>query len=139
MMSLTEQAERTTFQDAPLERCLSEGDSLLLEFQNLTVDIGREGYYRATVVLSGVQEIKRFDEPVTQLTFEGEGEGEVLQFHRGEGKALLLVEWHSYQPSTSVLPNTRLSMPPLPSPSRNRMNSWSEGGAAELRAYPSRA
>ena len=31
-----------------------------------------------------------------------EGEGEVLQFHRGEGKALLLLEWHSYQPHAAV-------------------------------------
>ena len=44
MMSLTEQAERTAFHDASLERCLSEGDSLLLEFQNISVDIGKEEY-----------------------------------------------------------------------------------------------
>lgn len=26
----------------------------------------------------------------------------MLQFHRGEGRALLLAEWHSYQPNAGV-------------------------------------
>ncbi len=51
------------------------------------------------MVLSGVRAIRRFDEPVAQLTMEGEGE--VLQFRRGEGTALLLVEWATYQPNAT--------------------------------------
>ncbi len=98
MTSLTEQAERTRFHDAGLERCVSEGDSLRLEFENIIIDVDEEEYYRAAVILSGVREIRRFDVPVAQLTMEGEGE--VLQFHKGEGRALLLVEWHTYQPTT---------------------------------------
>ena len=73
---------------------------MLLEFQDISIEIGKEEYHSASVVLSGVREIRRFDEPVAQLTMEGEGE--VLQFHRGEGKALLLLEWHSYQPHATV-------------------------------------
>lgn len=73
---------------------------MLLEFQGIVIDIGKEEYYRASVVLSGVQEIRRFGKPIAQLTLEGDDE--VLQFHRGEGKALLLLEWHSYQPHTIV-------------------------------------
>ena len=129
MMSLAEQAERTAFHDASLEACSSEGDSLPLEFQDIAIDIGKEEYYRASIILSGVREIRCFGEPVAQLTMEGEGE--VLQFHRGEGKALLLLEWHSYKPKTAVLPNMRLSMPPRPSRSRNRMDSLPKDGAAE--------
>ncbi len=100
MISLTEKAERTRFHDASLGKCLSEGNLLQLKFQNIITDIGTEEYSRASVVLSGVQEIRRFDEPVAQLTTEGEGK--VLQFHRGEGKARLLVEWHFYQPNARV-------------------------------------
>ena len=104
MTSLVEQAERTAFHDASLERCVSDGDSLLLEFQDIIqdiiIDMGKEEYYSASVVPSGVREIRRFGEPVAQLTLEGDGE--VLQFHRGEGKALLLLEWHSYKPKTIV-------------------------------------
>ncbi len=100
MTSLAEQVERTAFHDASLDACSSKGDALLLEFQDISIEIGKEEYYRASVVLSGVREIRRFGEPVAQLTMEGEGE--VLQFHRGEGKALLLLEWHSYQPHAAV-------------------------------------
>ncbi len=98
MTGLTEQLERTAFHDASLERCLSERDSLRLEFQNIIIDVDKEEYYSATVTLNGVREIRRFEEPVAQLAMEGEGE--VLQFHKGEGRALLLVEWHTYQPTT---------------------------------------
>ena len=98
MTSLAEQVERTAFHDVSLEACSSKGDALLLEFQDISIEIGKEEYYRASVVLSGVREIRRFGEPVAQLTMEGE----VLQFHRGEGKALLLLEWHSYQPHAAV-------------------------------------
>ena len=99
MTSLTEQAERTRFHDAGLEECVAEGDSLRLEFENIIIDTGTEEYYRATVVFSGVREIRRFDVPVAQLTMEGDGE--VLQFRRGEGTALLLVNWIIYQPHAS--------------------------------------
>ncbi len=97
MTSLTEQLERTVFHDASLEDCASEGDTLRLEFQDISLEWGEE-YYRASVVLSGVRTIRRFDEPVAQLAMEGDGE--VLQFRKGEGRALLLVEWHTYQPTT---------------------------------------
>jgi len=100
MMSLTEQVESTAFHDASLDQCVSEGDTLRFEFQNIIIDIENDEYYRASVVLSGVREIRRFDEPVAQLTMEGSGE--VLQFHKGEGKALLLVQWHTFQPNTNV-------------------------------------
>lgn len=99
-MSLTEHVENTAFHDASLERCLSEGDSLRFEFQNIIIDIDKEEYYSATVILNGVREIRRFEEPVAQLTMEGEGE--VLQFHKGEGRALLLLEWHTYRPNTNI-------------------------------------
>jgi len=77
---------------------LSEGNSLRLKFQNIIIDVDRREYYSAIVILNGVREIRRFDVPVAQLTMEAEGE--VLQFHRGEGRALLLIEWHTYQPTT---------------------------------------
>ncbi len=86
------------FHDASLAECVSEKDTLRLEFQDISLEWGKEEYYSATVVLSGVREIRRFDELLPQLTMEGEGE--VLQFRRGEGRALLLVEWHIYQPAT---------------------------------------
>ncbi len=98
MTSLTEQLECTRFHDASLEECALEGDSLRLEFQDISLEWGKEEYYSAIVILSGVRAIRRFDVPVAQLTMEGEGE--VLQFRRGEGRALLLVEWHTYQPTT---------------------------------------
>jgi hypothetical protein len=100
MTSLTEQVENTDFHDASLERCLHEKNSLQMDFQNILFDIEQEEYYSATVILSGVREIRRFDEPVAQLTMEGEGE--VLQFHKGKGRALLLLEWHTYQPNTTT-------------------------------------
>jgi len=100
MMSLTEQVESTDFHDASLEQCVSEGDTLRFEFQNIIIDIEIEEYYSSCVILNDVREIRRFDEPVAQLTMEGDCE--VLQFHRGEGKALLLVEWRTFQPSTTV-------------------------------------
>ncbi len=100
MMSLTEQVECTEFHDSTLGRCLSKGESLRLGFYDILVDFENEVYFRSTVILSGVREIRRFDEPIPQLTVEGDCE--VLQFHRGEGKALLLVEWHAYQPNTTV-------------------------------------
>ena len=98
MTSLTEQLERTAFHDASVAECVSEKDTLRLEFQDISLEWGKEEYYSATVVLSGVREIRRFDELLPQPTMEGDGE--VLQFHRGKGRALLLVEWHTYQPST---------------------------------------
>ena len=73
---------------------------MLLEFQVIVIDVGKEEYYRVSVIFSGVREIRRFGKPIAQMTLEGDGE--VLQFHRGEGKALLLIEWHSYQPHTTV-------------------------------------
>ena len=135
MMSLAEQLERTVFHDASLEACSLEGDSLLLEFQDIAIDWGKGEYYSTSVVLSGVREIRRFDEPVAQLTMEGEGE--VLQFYRGEGKALLLLEWHSHQPHAAVFARYEI-MPPRLSRSRNRMDSAPEGGAAEPGPDPSR-
>lgn len=101
MISLTEQIERTVFHDAELERCSTEGDTLQLQFKNIALEWGKEQYYRALVTLSSVREIRRFDEPVAQLTLEGDG-SDVLQFRRGEGKALLLIEWHYYQQKTHV-------------------------------------
>lgn len=98
MASLTAQAERTWFHDAGLERCVSEGDSLRLELENIIIDVDKGEYYSPVVTLSGVREIRRFDVPVAQLTMGGE----VLQFRRGEGRALLLVEWHTYQPTTRI-------------------------------------
>ena len=100
MTSLTEQVENTDFHDASLERCSQEGASLQMDFQDILFDIEKEEYYSATVILSGVREIRRLGEPVARLTMEGEGE--VLQFHKGEGRALLLVEWHTYQPNTTT-------------------------------------
>lgn len=100
MMSLTEQVESTELHDASFEQCVSEGDTLRLEFQNIIIEIGKEEYYRASVILNGVREIRRFNEPIAQLAMEGDGE--VLEFHRGEGKALLLVEWHFYQPNARI-------------------------------------
>ena len=40
-MSLSDQAERTAFHDASLEACSLEGDSLLLEFQDIAIDWGK--------------------------------------------------------------------------------------------------
>ncbi len=100
MMSLTEQVEGTRFHDSGLTKCVSEGDSLLLEFKNIIIDVGTEEYYSASVILNGVREIRRFDEPIAHLAMEGDGE--VLEFHRGEGKALMLVEWHFYQPNAHI-------------------------------------
>lgn len=98
MTRLAEEVQRTAFHDSTLERCSQEEDSLQMDFQDILYDVEKEEYYSATVILSGVREIRRFDEPVAQLTMEGDGE--VLQFHRGDGRALLLVEWHTYQPTT---------------------------------------
>lgn len=69
-----------------------------MDFKDIAFDTEGEEYYSATVILNGVRGIRRFDEPVPQLTMEGDGE--VLQFRRSEGRALLLVEWHTYQPTT---------------------------------------
>lgn len=96
MTSLTEQIERTVFHDAELGRCLTEGDSVKLYFRDIALEWGKEEYYSALVTLSGVREIRRFDEPVAQLTLEGDG-SDVLQFRKGEGRALLLIEWHHFQ------------------------------------------
>lgn len=96
MTSLTEQIEQTLFHDAELERCSTEGDSLQLHFRDIALEWGKEEYYSALVTLSGVQKIRRFDEPVAQLTLEGDG-SDVLQFRKGEGRAVLLIEWHHFQ------------------------------------------
>lgn len=101
MISLTEQIESTVFHDAELECCWIKGDQLQLQFKDIVLEWGKEEYYRALVTLSGVREIRRFDEPVAQLTLEGDG-SDVLQFRRGEGKALLLIEWHYYQQKAHV-------------------------------------
>ena len=100
MTSLIEQVENTDFHDASLERCFQEADTLQMDFQNILFDIEKEEYYSATVILGGVREIRRFGESVARLTMEGEGE--VLQFHKGKGRALLLLEWHTYQPNTTT-------------------------------------
>ncbi len=100
MTSLNEEVQRTAFHDSTLERCLQNGDLLQMDFQDILFDIEKEEYYSATVILSGVREIRRFGEPMAQLRMEGDGE--VLQFHKGEGQALLLVEWHTYQPNTTT-------------------------------------
>lgn len=99
-MSLTDQIEETVFHDADLVRCSTEGDTLTLQFRNIALEWGQEEYYSAVVVLSGVREIRRFDKPVAQLLSEGEG-ADVLQFRRGEGTALLLVEWIYYRQPTN--------------------------------------
>lgn len=99
-MSLTDQIEETVFHDADLARCSTEGDTLTLQFRNIALEWGQEEYYSAVVVLSGVREIRRFDKPVAQLLSEGEG-ADVLQFRRGEGTALLLVEWIYYRQPTN--------------------------------------
>ncbi len=101
MISLPEQIERTVFHDAELECCWTKEDLLHLQFRDIVLEWGKEEYYRALVTLSGVREIRRFDQPVAQLTLEGDG-SDVLQFRRGEGKALLLIEWHYYQQKTHV-------------------------------------
>ena len=100
-MSLTDQIEETVFHDADLARCLTEGDTLTLQFRNIALEWGQEEYYSAVIVLGGVREIRRFDKPVAQLLSEGEG-ADVLQFRRGEGTALLLVEWIYYRQPTNV-------------------------------------
>lgn len=100
MTRLAEEVERTAFHDSTFEKCSQKGDSLWMDFKDIAFDTEGEEYYSATVILNGVREIRRFNEPVPQLTMEGEGE--VLQFHRGEGRALLLVEWHTYQPNTTT-------------------------------------
>lgn len=100
-MSLTDQIEETVFHDADLVRCSTEGDTLTLRFRNIALEWGQEEYYGAVVVLSGVREIRRFDKPVAQLLSEGEG-ADVLQFRRGEGTALLLVEWIYYRQPVNV-------------------------------------
>lgn len=99
MTSLVEDIQRTAFHDSTLEKCWQEGDSLQMSFQDILFDVEKEEYYSATVILGGVREIRRLGKPVTQLIMEGDGE--VLQFHKGEGRALLLIEWHTYQPNTT--------------------------------------
>ena len=74
---------------------------MTLQFRNIALEWGQEEYYSAVVVLSGVREIRRFDKPVAQLLSEGEG-ADVLQFRRGEGTALLLVEWIYYRQPVNV-------------------------------------
>ena len=100
-MSLTDQIEETVFHDADLVRCSTEENTLTLQFRNIALEWGQEEYYSAVVVLSGVREIRRFDKPVAQLLSEGEG-ADVLQFRRGEGTALLLVEWIYYRQPVNV-------------------------------------
>lgn len=100
-MSLTDKVEETVFHDADLVRCSTEEDTLTFQFRNIALEWGQEEYYSAVVVLRGVQEIRRFDKPVAQLLSEGEG-ADVLQFRRGEGTALLLVEWIYYRQPVNV-------------------------------------
>ncbi len=100
-MSLTDQIEETVFHDADLARCSTEGDTLTLQFRNIALEWGQEEYYTAVVALTGIREIRRFDEPVAQLFLEGEG-ADVLQFRRGEGTALLLVERIYYRQHANV-------------------------------------
>lgn len=85
MISLPEQIERTVFHDAKLECCWTKEDVLHLQFIDIVVEWGKEEHYRALVTLSGVGEIKRFDEPVAQLTLEGDG-SDVLQFRLYQDK-----------------------------------------------------
>ena len=101
MVSLAEQLERTDFHDADLGKCVSDGNTLYLYFRNICLEPGKEEYYSASVVLRGVREIRRDGAPVSELRLEGEG-SDVLQVHRGEGRALLLIEWHSYRPRADV-------------------------------------
>ena len=49
----------------------------------------------------GVREIKRDKAPIKEMKIEGDG-NDVLQFHRGDGKALLLVQWDFYRPRAGV-------------------------------------
>lgn len=101
MVSLTEQLERTAFHDAELWKCKSHDDKLYLYVRNISLALEREQYYSALVTLRGVHQIRRNSAPISELTLEGEG-SDVLQFHRGEGTALLLVEWQSYRPLSTT-------------------------------------
>lgn len=101
MVSLAEQLERTKFHDAELARCVSDGSTLCLHFRNISLRDGKEEYYSAHVVLRGVQKIQCNGTPIPELKLEGEG-SDVLQFHRGDGKALLLIEWQSYRQNSFV-------------------------------------
>ncbi len=101
MVNLAEQLEKTAFHDAELGRCVSDGDTLYLHFRNIGLERGKEEYYSASVVLRGVREIRRNSMPVAELKLESNS-SDVLQFHRGEGKALLLIEWGFYRPPVNV-------------------------------------
>ncbi len=101
MVSLAEQLKRTKFHDAELGRCVSDGDTLYLHFRNISLRDGKEEYYSAEVVLRGVHEVRHNDTPIPELRLEGDG-SDVLQFRRGDGKALLLIEWQSYRQNSFV-------------------------------------
>lgn len=101
MVSLAEQLEKTDFHDAELGKCFSDGDTLHLHFRNIGLESGKEEYYSASVVLRGVREIRRNGTAVPEMKLESSS-SDVLQFHRGEGTALLLIEWGFYQPRADV-------------------------------------
>ncbi len=70
-------------------------------FPQYPLEIGKEEYYSASVNLKGVREIRRDKAPIKEMTIEGDG-NDVLQFHRGDRKALLLVQWDFYRPRAGV-------------------------------------
>lgn len=94
-MNLAAELERTEFHDSDLPAFVFEDDTLRLQFHNIILEIGTEEHYSALVILHGVREMRRFGVVVPTLAFEGE-DCEVLQFHRGDGRASLLVSWNYY-------------------------------------------
>ncbi len=120
MVILAEQLENTDFHDSSLARCVSEGDTLHLFFRNIHLEIGKEEYYSASVTLRGVREIRRDKAPIREMKIEGDG-NDVLQFHRGDGKALLLVQWDFYRPRAGVYAESHSS--PHFADAKNPLNS----------------
>ena len=101
MAGLAEQLEKTDFHDSELGRCFSVGDALHLHFRNIGLECGKDEYYAAHIVLRGVRKITQNDVAVSELNLESES-SDVLQFHRGEGRALLLIEWGFYRPRKNL-------------------------------------
>ena len=87
--------EKTGFHDAALVGLSVAGDQAQLFFKNVwTSD---DDIYTAFVVIDGVQNITRNEEPVDCLSME-EYYANVIEFSRSDNVAVLLVEWRSSSP-----------------------------------------
>ena len=87
--------EKTGFHDAALVGLAAAGGKAQLFFQNVwTSD---DEVYMVVVVIDGVKDIKRNEEPVDCLSMEGD-HANVIEFSWADDVAVLLVEWRSSSP-----------------------------------------